>query len=102
MGKSSAINLMLEAIRQLEEGVTEGRRLRVRPFNPWLFSGLETLAAAYVSELARVIDETLGDGSEARSAMRSGGGGRTRSPSPRRCLRRSPGCSRTGPPWSPP
>ena len=61
MGKSSAINLMLEAIGELEEGVVEGRRLKVRPFNPWLFSGLETLAAAYVSELARVIDETLGE-----------------------------------------
>lgn len=61
MGKSSAINLMLEAIRELEEGVADARRLKVRPFNPWLFSGLETLAAAYVSELARVIDETLGD-----------------------------------------
>ncbi len=62
MGKSSAINLTLEAIRELEADVPDERRLKIRPFNPWLFSGLETLAAAYVSELARVIDETLGEG----------------------------------------
>ena len=61
VGKSSAINLTLEAIRKLQEGVPEGRHLKVRPFEPWLFSGLETLAAAYVSEPARVIDETLGE-----------------------------------------
>lgn len=41
MGKSSAMNLPLEAIRELEVGVWEGRRFKVRPFNPWLFSRLE-------------------------------------------------------------
>lgn len=57
MGKSSAINLALEAIAELEEG--GAAKTRVRHFNPWLFSGLEVLIRGYLSELGRVIDETV-------------------------------------------
>lgn len=60
MGKSSAINLALEAIEDLESGRPE--KTRVRHFNPWLFSGLEALVRGYLSELGRVIDETVDQG----------------------------------------
>ncbi|WP_162559690.1 KAP family P-loop NTPase fold protein [Methylobacterium radiodurans] len=67
MGKSSAINLTLEAIRELQGDAPERGRIQVRPFNPWLFSGLETLAAAYLSELGRVVENTLDQGTPERT-----------------------------------
>jgi predicted KAP-like P-loop ATPase len=62
MGKSSAINLALEAIRELEHGKSRKQQTKVQPFNPWLFSGLEALVKGYLSQLGRVIDETLDQG----------------------------------------
>ncbi|MBM6579920.1 hypothetical protein ILT44_06985 [Microvirga sp. BT689] len=62
MGKSSAINLALEAIDELERGKEPRQKVKVQTFNPWLFSGLEALARGYLSQLGRVIDETLEQG----------------------------------------
>jgi len=60
MGKTSAINLILQAIRELESSKPSSRQTRVEKFNPRLFAGLETLATGYLSQLGRVIEDTLG------------------------------------------
>jgi predicted KAP-like P-loop ATPase len=60
MGKTSAINLIIQAIRQLESSKAPYQQTKVEKFNPWLFAGLETLAKGYLSQLGRVIEDTLG------------------------------------------
>jgi predicted KAP-like P-loop ATPase len=60
MGKTSAINLVLQAIRELESSKVPYKQTKVEKFNPWLFAGLETLAKGYLSQLGRVIEDTLG------------------------------------------
>jgi predicted KAP-like P-loop ATPase len=46
MGKTSALNLILQAIRELESSKTSHQQTKIQNFDPWLFSGLETLAKA--------------------------------------------------------
>ncbi len=79
MGKSSAINLMLEAVREIEEARPASGRTRIGTFNPWLFSGLEALARGYLSQLGRLIEEALDQGTPERTrafvrSMIKGGG----------------------------
>ncbi len=62
MGKSSAINLMLETIEELEKEKAKHEKIKIRHYNPWLFSGFEALARGYLSELGRIIEETMGIG----------------------------------------
>src|SRR5687767_7259063 len=59
MGKSSAINLAREAIAELEKDKPPKQKTKIQSFNPWMFSGLEALVRGYLSQLGRVIDETL-------------------------------------------
>jgi predicted KAP-like P-loop ATPase len=69
MGKTSAINLILQAIREFESGKPSYQQTKIQKFNPWLFSGLETLARGYLSQLGRVIQDTLGDVTPRRTSQ---------------------------------
>ncbi len=55
MGKTSAINLIFQAIKELENLKSPHQQTKIQTFNPWLFSGIETLAKGYLSDLGRVI-----------------------------------------------
>jgi predicted KAP-like P-loop ATPase len=69
MGKTSAINLVLEATRELESSKASHQQTKIQSFNPWLFSGLETLAKGYLSQLGRVIQDTLGDATPRKTSQ---------------------------------
>jgi predicted KAP-like P-loop ATPase len=69
MGKTSAINLILQAIHELESSKLSHEQTKIQNFNPWLFSGLETLARGYLSELGRVIKDTLGDATPRKTSQ---------------------------------
>lgn len=60
MGKTSAINLLLRAVEELEGAKPPHKRTKIQKFNPSLFAGLETLAKGYISQLGRVVEETIG------------------------------------------
>ena len=62
MGKSSAINLVTEALREREAANPSTPATRVLIFNPWLFAGVEALARSYLAQLGRLIAEEIGDG----------------------------------------
>jgi predicted KAP-like P-loop ATPase len=69
MGKTSAIYLILQAIREIESSKPSHQQTKIQNFNPWLFSGLETLAKGYLSQLGRVIQETLGDATPRKTSQ---------------------------------
>lgn len=59
MGKTSAVNLILTAVKELESALDEHERTVVARFNPWMFSGVESLASGYLSQIGSVIAESL-------------------------------------------
>ena len=52
MGKTSAMNLLVQAISQFEGSKGPYQKTRIQRYNPWLFAGLEALAKGYLSNLA--------------------------------------------------
>jgi hypothetical protein len=68
MGKTSAVNLIIAAIRELEIGTAEDAQTVVARFNPWMFSGLEALATGYLTQLGGLIGESLGKSALHKSA----------------------------------
>jgi hypothetical protein len=61
MGKTSAVNLLLEALAEQEAGLDPEHRTIISTFNPWLFSGVDALARGYMGELGSVIASALGE-----------------------------------------
>jgi hypothetical protein len=61
MGKTSAVNLLLEALAEREEQLDSHRQTIVSFFNPWLFSGVDALARGYMGELGSLIATALGE-----------------------------------------
>jgi hypothetical protein len=69
MGKTSAINLLVQAISQFEGSKGPYQKTRIQRYNPWLFAGLEALARGYLSELGRAIQDTIGDATPRKTAQ---------------------------------
>jgi predicted KAP-like P-loop ATPase len=57
-GKTSAVNMALEALRKLQEGADESRRIEVVYFNPWWFSAQEDLVRAFFHDVAATLEQT--------------------------------------------
>jgi predicted KAP-like P-loop ATPase len=69
MGKTSAINLLLQAIRESEKERAAQQKTKIQKFNPWLFAGLETLVKGYLSELGWAIRDTVGDATPRKTSQ---------------------------------
>lgn len=67
-GKSSAINLILHHVRES----VEAGKIVTSNFNPWWFSGAETLTLSFFLEMRSTIGKSVGE--NAREAMASLGG----------------------------
>lgn len=60
MGKTSAVNLIIEAIRETETEQPQNTQTVIAYFNPWLFAGLDALASGYLKQLGQILDSSLG------------------------------------------
>ena len=69
MGKTSAINLLLQAISENEEDRAARQKTKIQKFNPWLFAGLESLAKGYLSQLGWAIRDTVGDATPRKTSQ---------------------------------
>jgi predicted KAP-like P-loop ATPase len=69
MGKTSAINLLLQAISESEKDRAAQQKTRIQKFNPWLFAGLESLIKGYLSELGWAIRDTVGDATPRKTSQ---------------------------------
>jgi predicted KAP-like P-loop ATPase len=69
MGKTSAINLLLQAILESEKDRAAPQKTKIQKFNPWLFAGLETLVKGYLSELGWAIRDTVGDATPRKTSQ---------------------------------
>lgn len=56
-GKTSAINMMVEALRELQANTAEDERTVVVYFNPWWFSAQEDLVRAFFNDIAASLEE---------------------------------------------
>jgi hypothetical protein len=56
-GKTSAVNMAVDALEQMREGAEE--RVVVVRFNPWWFSGQEDLTRAFFSEVSASLDRRV-------------------------------------------
>lgn len=61
MGKTSAVNLMVAAITEIESPLRKDERTRFQIFNPWQFASTEGLARSYLSVLGRMIADSIGE-----------------------------------------
>lgn len=57
-GKTSAVNMALEALEELQRGTDDGRRIEVVYFNPWWFSAQEDLVRAFFHDVAATLEHT--------------------------------------------
>ena len=60
-GKTSAINMMVEALRELQANTAEDERVVVVHFNPWWFSAQEDLVRAFFNDVAASLEAKLSD-----------------------------------------
>ena len=57
-GKTSAVNMALEALEDLQRGTDDGRKIEVVCFNPWWFSAQEDLVRAFFHDVAATLEHT--------------------------------------------
>jgi predicted KAP-like P-loop ATPase len=69
MGKTSAINLLLQAISESETDRAAQQKTKIQKFNPWLFAGIESLVKGYLSELGWAIRDTVGDATPRKTSQ---------------------------------
>jgi predicted KAP-like P-loop ATPase len=58
-GKTSAVNMVVEALSDIRKAVSAGREVVTVRFNPWWFSEQEDLVKAFFAELAGNLDEDV-------------------------------------------
>jgi hypothetical protein len=56
-GKTSAINMMVEALRELQADTSEDEHVVVVYFNPWWFSAQDDLVRAFFNDIASSLEE---------------------------------------------
>jgi predicted KAP-like P-loop ATPase len=61
MGKTSAVNLLIEALNEREGELQPHQKTIISFFNPWLFSGVDALARGYMGELGSLIASAVGE-----------------------------------------
>lgn len=62
MGKSSAVNLCLNHMRETEMTCRNEERVVIQTFNPWFFSGVDALTNGYLSLLGDAVEEAIAPG----------------------------------------
>nr|WP_294507964.1 P-loop NTPase fold protein [uncultured Rhodopila sp.] len=58
-GKTSAVNMVIEALGEPDKKSTRNGQIIVVHFNPWWFSGQENLTRAFFSEVAAALDSKV-------------------------------------------
>lgn len=66
MGKTSAVNLMVSAIETEEQHLADSQRTLVVWFNPWLFSGMDSLSKGYLAFVGNSLAKALGKADEGK------------------------------------
>ncbi|HEY0312026.1 MAG TPA: P-loop NTPase fold protein [Allosphingosinicella sp.] len=59
MGKSSAVNLCLNRVRESDLAYSDARRVVTRSFNPWFFVTVDALTKGYLSLLGDAVEEAI-------------------------------------------
>ena len=60
-GKTTAANMLVDALSQMEETKPEAKKTIIVRFNPWWFSGQEDLVRAFFGEVSSVLEKSVSE-----------------------------------------